>query len=82
MGTPRAQKINRYGIAFKLRAVQLSHQPGVHMESFFHSMKAEDLQGRRFDNDEQLRQALRSYIRVLQPTPLAFRPTLPSSGRL
>jgi transposase InsO family protein len=24
--------------------------------------KAEDLHGRRFDNDEQLRQALRSYI--------------------
>lgn len=29
MGTPGPQKINRYGIAFKLRAVQLSHQPGV-----------------------------------------------------
>jgi len=29
MGTPGPQKINRYGIAFKLRAVQMSHQPGV-----------------------------------------------------
>ena len=29
MGTPGPQKINRYGIAFKLRAVQLSHQSGV-----------------------------------------------------
>ena len=29
MGTPGPQKINRYGIAFKLRAVQLSNQPGV-----------------------------------------------------
>ena len=29
MGTPGPQKIRRYGIAFKLRAVQLSQQPGV-----------------------------------------------------
>ncbi len=29
MGTPGPQKINRYGIAFKLRAVQMSQQPGV-----------------------------------------------------
>lgn len=29
MGTPGPQKINRYGIAFKLKAVQLSKQPGV-----------------------------------------------------
>jgi putative transposase len=34
----------------------------AHMESFFHSMKAEDLHGRRFGNDAQLRHALRSYI--------------------
>jgi transposase len=29
MGTPGPQKINRYGIAFKLKAVQMSSQPGV-----------------------------------------------------
>jgi transposase len=29
MGTPGPQKINRYGIAFKLKAVQMSNQPGV-----------------------------------------------------
>lgn len=29
MGTPGPQKINRYGAAFKLRAVQMSNQPGV-----------------------------------------------------
>src|SRR3954471_17580298 len=29
MGTPGPQKIHRYGIAFKLKAVQLSNQPGV-----------------------------------------------------
>ena len=29
MGMPGPQKINRYGLKFKLRAVQLSQQPGV-----------------------------------------------------
>jgi transposase len=29
MGMPGPQKINRYGIAFKLKAVQMSKQPGV-----------------------------------------------------
>jgi putative transposase len=51
----------------RLGIMQSMNRPGkmndnAHMESFFHSMKAEDLHGRRFDNDAQLRQALRSYI--------------------
>ena len=29
MGTPGPQKFGRYGIAFKLKAVQMSSQPGV-----------------------------------------------------
>src|SRR2546428_12709616 len=29
MGTPGPQKIHRYGVAFKLKAVQMSNQPGV-----------------------------------------------------
>jgi len=29
MGTPGPQKIHRYGVAFKLKAVQMSSQPGV-----------------------------------------------------
>ena len=29
MGMPGPQKINRYGAAFKLKAVQMSSQPGV-----------------------------------------------------
>lgn len=29
MGMPGPQKINRYGMAFKLKAVQMSYQPGV-----------------------------------------------------
>ena len=47
--------------------VQSMNRPGevndnAHMESFFHSMKAEQIHGRNFDSDQQLRQALRSYI--------------------
>src|SRR6266576_3196133 len=29
MGRPGPQKIRRYGVAFKLKAVQMSNQPGV-----------------------------------------------------
>jgi transposase len=29
MGMPGPQKINRYGVDFKLRAVRMSEQPGV-----------------------------------------------------
>ena len=51
----------------RLGILQSMNRPGkmndnAHMESFFHSMKAEDLHGRRFDSDEQLRHALRRYI--------------------
>ena len=51
----------------RLGIIQSMNRPGkmndnAHMESFFHSMKAEELHGRRFDNDDQLRQAIRSYI--------------------
>lgn len=34
----------------------------AHMESFFHSMKTEELYGKKFTNDHQLRQTLSSYI--------------------
>jgi putative transposase len=34
----------------------------AHMESFFHSMKTEELYGKNFSNDDQLRQILSSYI--------------------
>jgi transposase InsO family protein len=34
----------------------------AHMESFFHSMKCEELYGKTFDNEEELRQVLSSYI--------------------
>jgi transposase InsO family protein len=35
----------------------------AHMESFFHSMKCEELYGKKFDTEQQLRRTLRSYIR-------------------
>ena len=34
----------------------------AHMESFFHSMKSEELYGKTFNEDEELRQVLSSYI--------------------
>ena len=34
----------------------------AHMESFFHSMKTEELYGKTFPDEQQLRQTLRSYI--------------------
>jgi putative transposase len=51
----------------RLGMLQSMNRPGkmndnAHIESFFHSMKAEELYGKMFDTDEQLRQALSSYI--------------------
>jgi putative transposase len=51
----------------KLGILQSMNRPGkmndnAHMESFFHSMKTEELYGKTFNDDEQLRQTLRSYI--------------------
>ena len=50
----------------RLGIVQSMNRPGkmndnAHMESFFHSMKAESLYGKAFDTDGQLRRALHSY---------------------
>jgi len=35
----------------------------AHMESFFHSMKGEELYGKKFETEQQLRGVLTSYIR-------------------
>ena len=60
--------------AFRFRDVLRDHgikaslnRPGVctdnaHMESFFHSMKAELIRGRTFHNEQELRYCLNSYI--------------------
>ena len=55
------QQLDRLGI------LQSMNRPGkmndnAHIESFFHSMKAEELYGKTFTDDEQLRRALSSYI--------------------
>jgi putative transposase len=51
----------------RLGILQSMNRPGkmndnAHMESFFHSMKAEDFHGRHFDTEGQLRHALCSYF--------------------
>lgn len=48
--------------------VQSMNRPGkmndnAHMESFFHSMKGEELYGKTFNTEQQLRSTLSSYIR-------------------
>jgi transposase-like protein len=39
MGSPGPEKINRYGIDFKLRAVQTSNQPGVLIKDVAESLR-------------------------------------------
>jgi putative transposase len=51
-----------------LGMVQSMNRPGrmndnAHMESFFHSIKCEELYGKKFQTEQQLRNTLRSYIR-------------------
>lgn len=51
-----------------LGMVQSMNRPGrmndnAHMESFFHSMKCEELYGKKFETEQQLRDTLTSYIR-------------------
>ena len=51
-----------------LGMVQSMNRPGrmndnAHMESFFHSMKCEELYGRKFETEQELRSTLNSYIR-------------------
>lgn len=55
------QKLTKYGM------VQSMNRPGkmndnAHMESFFHSLKTEELYGRTFTLDDDLRKVLLSYI--------------------
>lgn len=51
----------------RLGMLQSMNRPGkmndnAHMESFFHSMKTEELYGKTFNDERQLRQTLTSYI--------------------
>jgi putative transposase len=50
----------------RLGVVQSMNRPknmndNAHMESFYHSLKSEELAGRRFETEEQLASAIRSY---------------------
>jgi putative transposase len=52
----------------ELGMVQSMNRPGrmndnAHMESFFHSMKCEEVYGKKFETEQQLRSTLSSYIR-------------------
>ena len=38
MGTPGPQKVNRYGLEFKLKAVAMSNQPGVLVQDVAESL--------------------------------------------
>ena len=57
MGTPGPQKINRYGIAFKLRAVQMSHQPGVLIKDVAESLCIHPFMLSRWRNEVRDRRA-------------------------
>ena len=51
----------------KLGVIQSMNRPksmndNAHMESFFHSLKSEELAGRRFESEDALLAAIRSYI--------------------
>lgn len=58
----------RFRDALRDRGIRASlNRPGhctdnAHMESFFHSMKAELIRGRKFENEKELRNSLNSYI--------------------
>ena len=44
----------------------------AHMESFFHSLKADVIHGRAFQAVDALRQQLRRYVRYIQLPTAAF----------
>jgi putative transposase len=56
--------------ARRVRQSACTSGPGdnAHMESFFHSMKAEATRGRHFTTDAELRTVLRAYIRYYNTT--------------
>jgi transposase InsO family protein len=55
------QVISRLGMLQSMnRAGKMNDN--AHMESFFHSMKCEELYGKTFDNEGELRRALSSYV--------------------
>jgi transposase InsO family protein len=68
-GTYGSPRIQRPLMRHRLAAQGLEHDPGrapgenAHMESLFHSLKADVIHGRRLETVTDLRQQLRGYIR-------------------
>jgi len=50
-------------LGIRQSAAQRGPEENAHMESFFHSLKAEALHGVRFATDGALRQAIAQYVR-------------------
>ena len=57
-----ANMLKRYGFRVSMNRAYHS-QDNAHMESFFHSMKAEWIRGRSFESYEHLESALKTYMR-------------------
>jgi putative transposase len=57
-----ANMLKRYGFRISMNRAYHS-QDNAHMESFFHSMKAEWIRGRSFESYEHLEAALKTYMR-------------------
>jgi putative transposase len=65
-----AESLRTFLVAHGVRQSACARGPGdnAHMESFFHSLKAEATRGHRFATDAALRAALRAYIRYYNST--------------
>jgi putative transposase len=61
-GAEYANNLKRHGFRISMNRSYHS-QDNAHMESFFHSMKAEWIRGRSFENFEHLESALSTYMR-------------------
>lgn len=61
-GYDYSNMLKRYGFCISMNRSYHS-QDNAHMESFFHSMKAEWIRGRSFESYAQLESALNTYMR-------------------
>lgn len=56
-----ANRLKKLGVTQSMNRPR-SMNDNAHMESFFHSLKSEELAGRRFGSEKELLSAIRSYI--------------------
>ena len=72
MAKPGPQKINRYGLEFKLRAVLMSEQPGVQVKDVAQSLCIHPIMLSKWR--KQVRDGvLRGEVPAIEPAPLAQR---------